>query len=78
MFSNSVYIGPRTGLSDTNLKGDHQRIILAKLESNWPNSFRGKTIIFHPPFSIFSNGGHVGRRSGLPDTILKGDYPRII
>ena len=28
--------------------------------------------------SIFSNGGHLGYRSALTDTILKGDHPRII
>jgi hypothetical protein len=28
--------------------------------------------------SIFSNGGHLGYRTGLTDTILKGDHPRII
>jgi hypothetical protein len=48
--SNSVHLGPRTGLPDTILKGDHQRIILAKLESNWPSNLRGKKLKFHPPF----------------------------
>jgi hypothetical protein len=28
--------------------------------------------------SIFSNGGHLGYRMALTDTILKGDNPRII
>jgi hypothetical protein len=28
--------------------------------------------------SIFSNGGHLGYRAALTDTILKGDHPRII
>jgi hypothetical protein len=28
--------------------------------------------------SIFSNGGHLGYRTALTDTILKGDHPRII
>jgi hypothetical protein len=32
------------------LKGDHQMIILAKLESNWPSSLRGKQLKLHPPF----------------------------
>ena len=50
MNSNSVYLGPRTGLSDKILKGDHQRIILAKVESNWPSSLRGKKLKFHPTF----------------------------
>jgi hypothetical protein len=27
--------------------------------------------------SIFSNGGHLGYRTALMDTILKGDHPRI-
>jgi hypothetical protein len=31
-----------------------------------------------PIFSIFSNGGHLGYRTALMDTILKGDHPRII
>jgi hypothetical protein len=46
--SNSVHLGPRTGQKV--LKGDHQRIILAKLESNWPSSLRGKKLKFYPPF----------------------------
>jgi hypothetical protein len=29
-------------------------------------------------FSIFSNGGHLGYRTALMDTNLKGDHPRII
>ena len=73
--SNSVHLGPRTGLPDTILKGDHQRIILATLESNWPSSLRGKNII-SSTFSVFRNSGHVGWMSGLPDTILKGDHQR--
>jgi hypothetical protein len=28
--------------------------------------------------SIFSNGGHIGYRTVLTDTILKGDHLRII
>jgi hypothetical protein len=28
--------------------------------------------------SIFNNGGHLGSRTALTDTILKGDHPRII
>ena len=70
--SNSVHFGPRTGLPDKMFKGDDQRIILAKLESNWPNSLRGKKIKISSTFSVFSNSGHVGWMSGLPDTILKG------
>jgi hypothetical protein len=57
------------------LKGDHQRIILAKLESNWPSTLRGKKLKFHPPF-LFLASDHVGWLSGLPDTILKGGHQR--
>jgi hypothetical protein len=57
------------------VKGDQQRIILAKLG---PVVLEGKNLKCHPPFSIFSNGGHVGWRSELPDTNLKGDHPRTI
>jgi hypothetical protein len=35
----------------------------------------------HWPFeeiSIFSNSSHLGYRTALTDTILKGDHPRII
>jgi hypothetical protein len=28
--------------------------------------------------SIFNNGGHLGYRTALTDTILKGDHPMII
>ena len=66
IFSNSVHLDPRTGLPEKILKGDHQRIILAKLESNWPSRFRGKKIKISSPFSIFSNSGHVGWISGFP------------
>ena len=71
--SNSVHLGPRTGLPDKMLKGDHQSIILAKLESNWPISLRGKILKFHPPFLFLAT---VGWMSGFPDTILKGSHQR--
>ena len=41
---------------------------LAKIEQFWP----------FEEISIFSNGGHLGYRTVLMDTILKGDHPRII
>jgi hypothetical protein len=44
-----------------------------------PVVLEGKKIkIASPPFSIFSNSEHVGWKSGLPDTILKGDHPSAI
>ena len=39
-----------------------------KIEQSWP----------FEEISMFSNGGHLGYRTALRDTILKGDYPRII
>jgi hypothetical protein len=39
-----------------------------KIEQFWP----------FEEISIFSNGGHLGYRTALMDTILKGDHLRII
>jgi hypothetical protein len=39
-----------------------------KIEQFWP----------FEEISIFSNGGHLGYRTALTDSILKGDHPRII
>jgi hypothetical protein len=39
-----------------------------KIEQFWP----------FEEISIFNNGGHLGYRTALMDTILKGDHPRII
>jgi hypothetical protein len=39
-----------------------------KIEQFWP--FEG--------ISIFSNGGHLGYRTALTDTILKGNHLKII
>ena len=39
-----------------------------KIEQFWP----------FEEISIFSNGGHLGYRTVLTDTTLKGDHPRII
>jgi hypothetical protein len=41
---------------------------LLKIEQFWP----------FEEISIFSNGGHLGYRTALMDTILKGDHLRII
>jgi hypothetical protein len=39
-----------------------------KIEQFWP----------FEEISIFSNGGHLGYKTVLTDTVLKGDHPRII
>jgi hypothetical protein len=43
-------------------------IFWLKIEQFWPLE----------EISIFSNGGHLGYKTVLTDTILKGDHPRII
>ena len=39
-----------------------------KIEQFWP----------FEEISIFFNGGHLGLKSGSPDTMLEGGHPRII
>jgi hypothetical protein len=39
-----------------------------KIEQFWP----------FEEISIFYNGGHLGYRTALTDTILKGDHPRMV
>jgi hypothetical protein len=49
----------------------HKNLLLRnrlKIEQFWP----------FEEISIFSNGGHLGYRTALMDTFLKGDHPRII
>ena len=67
-------------MPDTVLEGDHPRIISAKFGGDWLSSFRGEDFFlnFIPPFSYFKLGGHLGWKSGSPDTILEGSHPRTI
>jgi hypothetical protein len=44
------------------------KLLYFKLEQFWP----------FEEISIFSNGGHLGYRTALTDTIFKGDHPRFI
>jgi hypothetical protein len=64
------------GLPDTILKGDHQRIILAKLESNWPSSLRGKKLKVHPPFLFLATVamlvGCMDCRTQFSKRVIKG------
>jgi hypothetical protein len=51
---------------------------LKLLSQSQPN-FSEMILEWSRPFeeiSIFSNGGHLGYRTALSDTILKGDHPR--
>jgi hypothetical protein len=48
-----------------------------KLESQSQPNF-AEMIFLWSPFKIVSVGGHLGWKSGSPDTILEGGHPRII
>ena len=50
--SNGGHLGNKTVLTDTILKGDHPRIISAKIGCDWLNSFREDFLKFHPPFFL--------------------------
>ena len=53
--------------------------IPAKFSEDWLNTFRGEDFLNSSPvFFYFKPGGHFVWRSGLSDTILEKDYPRII
>jgi hypothetical protein len=49
------------------LYGSNLGTFWLKIEQFWP----------FEEISIFSNGGHLGYRTALRDTILKGDHLRI-
>jgi hypothetical protein len=65
-------------MPDTILEEDHPRIISANFGLDWLSSFREDFFLFHLPFFYFKLGGHLGWKSGSPDTILEGGHPRII
>jgi hypothetical protein len=48
--------------------------VSAVLYPRWPPLLK----IAVEEISIFSNGGHLGYKTVLTDTLLKGDHPRII
>jgi hypothetical protein len=53
IFSNGGHLGYRTALTDTILKGDHRRIISAKVGLDWLNRFRDDFFLISSP--LFSN-----------------------
>jgi hypothetical protein len=57
IFNNACHLGYRTVLTDTMLKGDHQRIISAKFGWDWLSCFRGEEffLISSPLFSNLQN-----------------------
>jgi hypothetical protein len=53
--------------------------ILPRIGNNMhPPYLAHKIFLISSLFFIFSNSGHVGWRSGLPDSIFEGDHPRTI
>ena len=65
-------------MSDTILEGDRPRIISAKCGCDWLNSFRGEDFFkFHLPFFYFQLGGHLGWKSGSPNTIFKDHSTKV-
>jgi hypothetical protein len=57
-------------------------IISSTFSSYWANGFRPEDFYgnfsWGPMLNKFGCGGHLGRRSEIPDTILEEDHPRII
>jgi hypothetical protein len=66
-------------MPDTILEGDHPRIIQQSLVEI-RSVVSGEKIFFkfHPHFFYFKLGGHLGWKSGSPNTIWEGGHPRII
>jgi hypothetical protein len=52
--------------------------VSAILYPRWPPLLNIEISSKFEEISIFSNGGHLGYRTALTDTILKGDHLRII
>ena len=74
IFSNGDHLGYRTALTDTILKGDHPRIMSAKIGWDWLSSFRGEDffLISSPLFSIFSLAAILVGRRDHPTHFWKG------
>ena len=58
----------------------NEEVIVLCLYSSYLGTFWLKIEQFLPfeEISSFSHGGHLGYRTALTDTILKGEHPRII
>ena len=78
-FGCGSHLGRRYEMTDTILKGDHPRIISASLVEIGSVVSEEKIFLkIFPPFFYFWFGGHLGWKSGSPDTILEGGHPRAI
>jgi hypothetical protein len=64
--------------SPLKLLSQSQPNFAAVLYPRWPPLHKIEQFWSFEEFSIFSNEGHIGCRTALTDTFLKGDHPRII
>jgi hypothetical protein len=53
IFSHGGYLGYRTALTDTILKGEHPRIISEKFGRDWLSSFREDFFLISSPLFYF-------------------------
>jgi hypothetical protein len=65
----------------SSFRGEDLNVIFYQNMPNLHNRYVAAVKIsahFVPPFFYFELGGHLGWKSGSPDTILKGGHPRTI
>ena len=78
MSAEGGHLGWRSGSPDTILKIDHLRTIYAMFALNWLTGFRGEKNNIFPIGSyvktMFTDGSHLGWRSGSLHIILKVDH----
>jgi hypothetical protein len=78
IFSNGGHLGYRTELFNIYYGIFYELWTFTDFDRLWNLKKRGDEIKKKSEISIFSNGGHLGYRTALTDTILKGDHIRII
>ena len=83
MSAHGSHLGWRSWSPDTILKVYYPRTIHAMFALNWLTGFRREDFKTFFPIGSYvktmsAEGGHLGWRSGSPDTILKIDHLRTI
>ena len=83
MSAHGSHLGWRSWSPDTMLKVYYPRTIHAMFALNWLTGFREEDFKTFLPIGSYvkamsAEGGHLGWRSGSPDTILKIDHLRTI
>jgi hypothetical protein len=87
-FELNGHLGGKSGSPDTNLEEELNQIkpnlagmapgcVPFKKVSDSPD-LHSRWLLLLKPFSYFELDGHLGWKSGSPDTNLEGDHPRII